>query len=194
LLIALGALVAGVALGAVLEVNLWLGFATGALVTVAFVGLAWPRGEAASSSFFRHAESGWGYLRTELARSRRHARNFAVVAIPDDLWSLPTTAPADKTELGATVAATIQSLVRRPDRAWVDGSLLHILLTDCDRNQGLAFLERARAAMPQLFTGERVKLVVFPEDGITSGALLSGLGAGNLRAGEPEQPQEATAR
>jgi len=187
-------LVAFGALLAVLEVGMWLSFAAGALATAALVGLLRSRGDAATSSFLRHAESGWGYLRTELARSRRHARPFAVVGIPDDLWSPPTAAPAEKVEMGLDVAAAIQGLVRRPDRGWVDGSLLHILLTDCDRRQGLAFLKRARAAMPKLFADERVKLVVFPEDGITSGALLAGLVPGTFRAIEPEQSGEAIAR
>ena len=102
--------------------------------------------------------------------------------------------PSHRVERGLDAAAAVQSLVRRPDRAWVDGSLLHILLTDCDRPQGLAFLARASAAMPQLFADDRVKLVVFPDDGITSGALLAGLEERRVPAVEAEPAGEVAAR
>jgi hypothetical protein len=169
---------------AIFHLGLWLVFAAGALATFAIVALLRPGADAASTSFARHAESGWGYLRTELARSRRHDRRFAVVGVPEEVWT-PDDA-ATKVEHGLDVAAAVQGLVRRPDRAWVDGARLHILLTDCDRPKGLAFLARARGAMPQLFADDRVKLVVFPDDGITSGALLSGLEADEVPAVEPE--------
>jgi hypothetical protein len=46
---------------------------------------------------------------------------------------------------------------------------------ECDRGEGQAFLERARSTMPHLFSDERVRLVVFPDDGVTLGALLTSL-------------------
>jgi len=191
-LIAVGALCG--ALLAVLEAGTWLALSAGVLVAFATVGLVRPRAEATSTSLVRHAESGWGYLRTELARSRRHDRRFAVVAIPADLWSPSDTVPAATVEIGLHAAASVQGLVRRPDRAWVDGSLLHILLTDCDRPQGLAFLARARLALPQLFDNDRVKLVVFPDDGLTSGALLAGLETDGTVAAEAERTGQVAAR
>jgi hypothetical protein len=165
---------AGVAL-AIFQVGLWLVFASGTLATFAIVALLRPRSAATSTTLVHHAESGWGYLRTELARSRRHDRRFSLVGVPEDVWAEATDDGDDRIERGLDVAAAVQRLVRRPDRAWVDGARLHILLTDCDRQRGLAFLARARAAMPQVFADDRVRLVVFPEDGITSGALLSSL-------------------
>lgn len=181
---------AGGAVLAALQVGAWLALAIGALTTFAATWLLWPRRDAPSSVFVRHAESGWSYLRTELARSRRHDRRFAVVGIPADLWSPSTAADAENVERGLDAAAAVQGLVRRPDRAWVDGSLVHVLLTDCDRQQGLAFLARARTAMPQLFADERVRLVVFPDDGITSAALLAGLESDRVEAVEPEPSSE----
>jgi hypothetical protein len=187
-----GALVG--ALLALLGVGTWLVFASGALATFAVVGLVRPGAEAATSSLVRQADSGWGYLRTELARSRRHDRRFAVVGIPEDLWSDSMADPNAKSEAGLEVTAAVQGLVRRPDRAWVDGKLLHILLTDCDRPQGLAFLARARATLPQVFADERVKLVVFPDDGITSGALLAGLESSEIRTTSAEPSGQGAAR
>lgn len=177
---------AGGVVVALFHVGLWLTFAAGALATFAIFALLRPGAGPASSSFVRHAESGWGYLRTELARSRRHDRRFAVVGVPDEVWAVESEEGDAKVDRGLDVAAAVQSLVRRPDRAWVDGSRLHILLTDCDRQKGLAFLARARGAMPQLFADDRVKLVVFPDDGITSGALLSGLDGDTMPVVEPE--------
>lgn len=181
LLIAIG----GVVL-ALVGVWLWLVFASGALATAVAFSLVRPTAGNATTSLARHAETGWGYLRTELARSRRHDRRFAVVGVPDDLWAPHGASPDEKAGLGLALASNVQELIRRPDRAWVDGTRLHLLLTDCDRQKGLAFLSRARSAMPQLFADERVKLVVFPDDGITSGALLAGLETDVLPAVEPE--------
>src|SRR6185503_5613082 len=82
LLVAAGSIVL-----AIFHLGLWLIFASGALATLAIVALLRPGLEAASSSLVRHAESGWGYLRTELARSRRHDRRFALVGIPEGLWA-----------------------------------------------------------------------------------------------------------
>ena len=168
------------------HVSLWLVFAGGALTTGAIVALVRPDARDATTGLVLQAETGWTYLRTELARSRRHDRRFAVVGIPDDVWSPPGATGAEKAELALQVAANVQDLIRRPDRAWMDNSRLHLLLTDCDRQEGLAFLARARAAMPQVFADERVKLVVFPDDGITSGALIAGLDGTNVPVVERE--------
>jgi hypothetical protein len=184
LLILLGA-VAG-ALLALLEGGLWLIFASGSLATWAVVGLVRGK-DAAPVSLVRHAESGWAYLRTELARSRRHDRSFALIGIPDEVWFPPSSGTAERDDVALAVAADIQRFLRRPDRAWVDGSRLYIVLTDSDRERGLAFLARVRVAMPELFGDDRVRLVVFPDDGITSDALLAGLD------GQPEKADsEAT--
>ena len=165
-----------------LHIGLWLVFAGGALVAFAVVALFRPRASALSPAYIQHAESGWGYLRTELARSRRHDRRFVLVGVPEEIWTQRKDDANAKVQRGLDVAAAVQSIVRRPDRAWVDGSRLHILLSDCDRQQGLAFIARARGAMPQIFADPRVKLVVFPDDGITSGALLSGLDGEQVQA------------
>jgi hypothetical protein len=180
---------AGVAL-AIFHVGLWLVFASGTLAAFAIVGILRPRSAPTSTTLFHHAESGWSYLRTELARSRRHDRHFALVGVPEDVWADVTADDDGRIERGLDVAAAVQSLVRRPDRAWVDGGRLHILLTECDRQRGLSFLARARGAMPQVFADDRIRLVVFPEDGITSGALLSSLDGDDLLAIEAAPRQE----
>ena len=175
-------LAAGVLL-AVLERDLgpWLVATAGALATfVALAGLVVSRAtDRASRAVADHAAEGRLALQSELARSRRHDRQFAIVGVPESVWW--SSGSGDTTKLGIDVARSVQALVRRPDRAWLDGSMLHVLLTDCDRAEGLAFLERAAMAMPELFGRERATLVVFPDDGITLGAL-----AARLHDGLPE--------
>jgi hypothetical protein len=177
-------LAAGVLL-AVLErdVGPWLVAMAGALATfVALAGLVVSRAaekdNRSVAQHVQHVQDGRAALQSELARSRRHDRQFAIVGIPDDLWWKPAVGSQDKDQLGVGVAESVQALMRRPDRAWVDGPMLHVLLTDCDRRRGLAFLERAGLAMPQLFMNDRVNLVVFPDDGITLGALVARLNGG----------------
>jgi hypothetical protein len=182
-------LAAGVLL-AILErdVGPWLVAMAGALLTfVALAGLVVSRAtEKSNHSLAEHVQGGWAALQTELARSRRHDRRFAIVGIPADLWWPPSVGSEDSGPLGFHVAEAVQALVRRPDRAWVDGPMVHVLLTDCDRRQALAFLRRAGLAMPQLFPDDRVHLVVFPDDGITLGALVA-----NLREGHQEPARQA---
>jgi hypothetical protein len=187
-------LAAGGVLLAVLEIGAWLALAIGVLAAFAIVALLRPGTNVASTSFIRSAETGWGYMRTELARSRRHDRRFALVGIPTELWSPSTATPTEMGEVGLEAAGAVQRIIRRPDRAWVDGSLLHVLLTDCDRQKGLAFLARAKADMPHLFGDDRVKLVVFPDDGITTGALLAGLESDGVEAAEPAPSGEGIAQ
>jgi hypothetical protein len=157
----------------------WLIALSGGLaVLVSVAGLAAARSsETQARSSAGHVESGWTALRTELARSRRHDRKFALVGVPDRVW-LPTEASGRNPDVPIDLARSVQAFIRRPDRAWADASMLHIMLTDCDRRQGHAFLERARRAMPQLFDDDAVRLVVFPDDGITLGALVTGLVGG----------------
>lgn len=178
----------------------WLvALAGGLAVVVSLAGLAASRPLAGDdAALLRHVEAGWAALRSEITRSRRHDRSFAVVGIPDELWSAaadPKTAPA---ELALDVADSVQGFIRRSDRAWADGTLLHVLLTDCDRREGNAFLDRARAAMPQLFDDARVRMVVFPDDGITLGALMAGLGedatTASVGIGEPTAAPDAATR
>ena len=187
-------LAAGGVLLAVLEISAWLALAIGFLTAFAIVALLRPRTNVASTSLVRNAESGWGYMRTELARSRRHDRRFVLVGIPNELWSPSTAASTEMGEVGLEAAGAVQRIIRRPDRAWVDGSLLHVLLTDCDRQKGLAFLARAKGVIPHLFGDDRVKLVVFPDDGITTGALLAGLESDGVEAAEPAPSGQGVAQ
>ena len=146
--------------------------AAGVLGAVFMASLLRPGRPADSSFLIRQSEAGWAALHAELARSRRHDRRFAVVRIPESVWAAPGSSHDAVMEDGLRAAAAVHALLRRPDRAWTDGTDLHVLVTDCDRQQAWSFLRRARASLPQLFADERVQLAVFPEDGITLRTLL----------------------
>jgi hypothetical protein len=172
------------------EIAAWpLYVAAGALGALFLVGVLRGRTVTDTGALIRQSEAGWAALHAELARSRRHDRRFAILTIPKGVWSAPDSTTEEGIDAGFRAATAVYGLLRRPDRAWTDGTTLHVLVTDCDRQQAWAFLQRARLGMPQLFAVEGVRLAIFPDDGITLGALLATAGADEvaapIRATEP---------
>jgi hypothetical protein len=186
LVVLLGGVILVAALDAI-GTSSWVGYiAAGGFGALAVTIATRERTGTEPMSRARQIELGWDALRTELARSRRHDRRFVLVGVPDSVWTPADAGPSEMVQAGASASSAVQELVRRPDRAWADEAMLLVLLTDCDRAQGMAFLQRARATMPQVFGDERVRLVVFPDDGITLGGLM-----GTMRAAVGEQLIEA---
>jgi hypothetical protein len=149
----------------------WMAYvAAGALGALLLTGL---RGRSEHRTLARQVRSGWETLQTELARSRRHDRRFVIVGVPGEVWTPPGGGQSDRDEAALRAAEAVQGILRRPDRTWPDGSMLLVLLTDSDRVAGQGFLQRARSTMPQVFADPRVRLVAFPDDGVTLGALLA---------------------
>ena len=119
--------------------------------------------------------SGREAFRAELDRARRHRRTFAIARLE------LAAEVADGTDVGdaadgidrATIALIGASL-RITDRAWLEDGDALILLPESDRATAEAFAERVRAAAPGRFT-ERLGIAAFPDDGLTSGALLDAL-------------------
>jgi hypothetical protein len=146
--------------------------AVGVMAAFVLAGAVRSRG-VSDSSVIRQSEAGWAALHSELARSRRHDRRFALLTVPSSVWASPGSDADQTLEAGLRAAIAVESLLRRPDRAWTDGVTLFVLVTDCDRDQAAAFLARARPSMPHLFGDEQVQLAVFPENGVTLGALLA---------------------
>ena len=110
-------------------------------------------------------------VRLELDRSRRFGRNFALVCFScrreiEDPWTYVR-----------ELAYGLSSLLRRVDRVWIEGPRVYMLLPECDRPMVAAMLLRIREPLARL-VGEHVpdvSLAVFPEDGLTNGALYSAL-------------------
>jgi hypothetical protein len=118
-------------------------------------------------------------LRLELDRSRRFGHPFALVGI----WCRPK----QERSFLRVVATALDSFVRRVDRVWIQGSGMYVLLPECDRTKLEATLERLRDPLSRLLGEDaraEVAAAVFPEDGLTSGALFSALNA-NRKAMSP---------
>lgn len=111
-------------------------------------------------------------LQLELDRSRRFGHHFGLIYI--------SSRRGIESRLGSfrDLALGMRSLLRRVDRVWIDGTGVYLLLPECDRTMVEAFLERLREPLSRLLAeNERseVSSAVFPEDGLTSGALISAL-------------------
>jgi hypothetical protein len=111
-------------------------------------------------------------LQVELDRSRRFGRRFALVRI----------SPRRGFEGGwnavRELAYELGALVRRIDRVWIEGASVYLLLPECDRTRVEALLERLRDPLSRLLAeNERpeVSSAVFPDDGMTRGALMDSL-------------------
>jgi hypothetical protein len=115
-------------------------------------------------------------FRAELDRARRHRRTFAMarleLARPDDGVVAIEGAAADT----GTIQLVGASL-RITDHAWLDDGDVVILLPESDRATAEAFAERVRAIEPGRFT-DRMGIAAFPDDGLTSSALLDALERG----------------
>jgi uncharacterized membrane protein len=113
--------------------------------------------------------SGAEALRRELDRARRHRRTFAIIRLPiaEQLRLLDdaTDGVAD-----ATLRA-LGTMLRVTDWAWVNDGAVLVLLPEADRAMATAFLDRARQVAPDRFSGP-AGIALFPDDGVTSGALL----------------------
>lgn len=112
--------------------------------------------------------SGWEAFKLEIDRSRRHERPLALAA----------TALPDQGTTGDSMAATIaraRSQLRSIDVLWCDGSGLWVLMPESNRDGGTTAIRRIADATPAA-GGAVWRLVVFPDDAITAGALIAELG------------------
>jgi len=145
----------------------FLVFVTGTLVVLVVSDAL--RDRPTDSAVLRTAAN--AAFRRELDRARRHRRSFALVRLP--LGDAPHGAGSGR--LGDGIAATTLRLLgttlRITDSAWIQDGAAMVLLPESDRATAEAFLERARQAAPRRF-GERAGIALFPDDGLTSGALF----------------------
>jgi len=125
-------------------------------------------------------------FRLELERSRRYGHSFFLARFACGQADEGRFARSDK------VGCVVRSLVRAVDLVWAEGRNVYVLLPECDRETGEAALARIRQALAGFSSDEqRIETgwAVFPEDGLTGGALLDAL-CGN-RAPTIEAPPSA---
>jgi hypothetical protein len=127
-------------------------------------------------------------LQLELDRSRRFGHPFALVGI----WCRPK---QERWTFLRDVATALDTFVRRVDRVWIQGSGVYVLLPECDRTKLEATLDRLRDPLSRLLGEDartEVSAAVFPDDGLTSGALFSALRVNRDAMGQ--RPREAPER
>lgn len=149
----------------------WLGV-IGVIALVLVLITAPPEHEVAPIA--TPARAGWAEFRRELRRSRRAVRPMTILRLPG---------PADP---NAAAAADLEGRSRRlhdylrlVDRTWVDDGSVYVLLPEASRAATDSLLGRLRIASPDLVADD-LRLATFPDDGLTSGALISALHGASL--------------
>jgi hypothetical protein len=99
----------------------------------------------------------WSELRVEIARSRRFGRPFGLIRIEG------------KTRL--SLGAGLRSI----DRAWTVDGVTYLLLPETDREAAQSLCGRLLREASGALAGCSLTVASFPEDGLTSGALLKAL-------------------
>jgi hypothetical protein len=111
-------------------------------------------------------------FRVEVERSRRYGHSFFLARFACGQ------ADDGRFERSDRVAGAVRTLVRTVDLVWAEGRNVYVLLRECDREMGLAALERMRQALAELSSDKQkieIGWAVFPEDGLTGGAVLDAL-------------------
>jgi hypothetical protein len=123
---------------------------------------------------------GWRDLARELRRSRRHAHPFALARLePASAAGDATTARGQSAVAVRRAALTLASQVRAIDRVWTDSESVYLLLPESDRAAAERLISRARQIDPEIRMLSSDRIAVFPDDGVTVGALLDALDAFN---------------
>lgn len=121
-------------------------------------------------------DAGWTEFRRELRRSRRGGRPLTLLRIAGD--ELPAYGPDGARDLVAR-SRRIGLHLRLVDRTWVDDGSIYVLLPESPRSAANVLIARIRAdAHDQL--PEHVRVATFPEDGLTSGAIIAAVNGGPI--------------
>jgi hypothetical protein len=165
LLAALLGLVVGLLFGDPMPgVAFGLGLLLGAIGSILLVPALRAAPAGLSGAAIDDAAAGWAEFHRELARARRFDGQFAIVCFSVD-------GPRDADAL-AGVRNEIAASSRRIDRLWIDEDHILLLLPHATQAAAEVVLDRIRAQVPIALAVEP-GLAMFPEHGITSGALIS---------------------
>jgi hypothetical protein len=137
-------------------------------------------------------------LWNELTRSRRYGRSFLLLRIR---LARPAAVarprrPRRPVERYKADGGLLHGVFRRIDRVWEDEDDFYVLLPECDRSKGDAVVSRVRALLVHSLGDAEIAMAAFPDDGVTSGALLVALRRRSSHwqgVGESDQPELALA-
>jgi hypothetical protein len=149
----------------------WMGiFGVIALVLVLLTAPAEPASPIATP-----ARAGWAEFRRELRRSRRSGRPMTLLRTRS---AVTPEAAQDVDDLDLR-SRGLHDHLRLVDRTWVDDGSVYILLPETSRAAADSLVSRLVTIAPELLPGE-VRLATFPDDGLTSGALISAVHGASL--------------
>jgi hypothetical protein len=123
-------------------------------------------------------DAGWIEFRRELRRARRGGRPLTILRIAGD--ELSADGADGRSDLGMH-ARKLGLRLRIVDRTWVDDGSIYVLLPESSRAAADALIARIRADVPQELP-EGVRIATFPENGLTSGAIIAALNDGVVDA------------
>ncbi len=176
--IAVLALIAGAGIGTVVigrgvaldpNLGLWAAALGGGALLVTLILVPAAAAEAMATPSGTVNEAAWAEFRRELRRTRRGARPMTLIRIPGP--AMPTAAEMDS--LTARCSRFAQHL-RLVDRAWVDDGSIYVLLPESSRDAAEILLGRVASAAPDLVPAD-IRVATFPDDGLTSGALIAAI-------------------
>jgi hypothetical protein len=148
----------------------WMGvFGVLALVLVLLTAPAEP-----ASAIAMPARAGWAEFRRELRRSRRSTRPMTLVRTLARLG--PETASEEDPDVRSR---RLHEHLRLVDRTWVDDGAVYVLLPETSRAAADSLVSRLQTVAPDLLPGD-VRMATFPDDGLTSGALISAVHGASL--------------
>ena len=179
LIVALIAALAGIGIGvqfahAGIQVAPSLAFWMGVLGVLALVLVLLTAPAEPASSIPMPARAGWAEFRRELRRSRRSTRPMTL------LRTLTPLGPDAVPEADADARSRrLHQHLRLVDRTWVDDGAVYILLPETSRAAADALVSRLHTVAPELLPGD-VRMATFPDDGLTSGALISAVHGASL--------------
>jgi hypothetical protein len=159
-------IVVGALVGVITEPSIGVAMGLGGVLAAgaSLIVLTPGRGrDIAAGGAVSDAVSGWAEFHRELARSRRFERSFAIVRL--------SASGGHGDEALATVRDHVAGAARRTDRAWIDGNDVLVLLPETDSTTAAGFVARVAGGLTETLLTPTI--ATFPQDGITSGALIS---------------------
>ena len=178
LVVALIAALAGVGIGLEIarvgidvapSLAFWMGiFGVLALMLVLLTAPARP-----ASPITMPARAGWAEFRRELRRSRRNTRPMTL------LRTLSAVGPGAVPQDPEVRSRRLHEHLRLVDRTWVDDGAVYLLLPETSRPAADSLVGRLQTIAPELLPGD-VRVATFPDDGLTSGALISAVHGASL--------------
>lgn len=142
--------------------GLWMTVVAGGALAVVLLGRTWEP----SRDIRRGDETAWTEFRRELRRARRHRRALTLVRIPHR--DSDAAASRDLRDLTDRIGAGLRLI----DRAWVDNGNIYVMLPESSRAAASVAVERLMTLDSNL-SADDVRVASFPDDGLTSGALIA---------------------